>query len=260
MPLTYSRYLQLDGLLSLQQPLSDDPEHDEMLFIITHQVYELWFKQMIHELEALQEAFEKNHLSDIFRCLKRVLSILKVLVAQMDILETMSPVSFNSFRARLEAASGFQSAQFRVVEFLLGARNPQVFAHYPDGLAERERLETLLTLPSIWDSFLHFLQDNGYEIPKELQSRDLSQPVPSNDKVQQHLINIYRVNPLLSQICELLIDFDEGLQEWRYRHIKMVERTIGTKQGTGGSPGAEYLMSTMLKPLFPDLWAIRKEL
>ena len=260
MPLTYSRYLQLDGLLSLQTPLSDDPEHDEMLFIITHQVYELWFKQMIHELEALQDAFDENHLSDIFRCLKRVLSILKVLVAQMDILETMSPVSFNSFRARLEAASGFQSAQFRVVEFLLGARNPQVFAHYPDGLAERERLEKLLQQPSIWDSFLHFLQDNGYAIPEELLARDLSQPVPSNGEVQQHLINIYRQNPLLSQICELLIDFDEGLQEWRYRHIKMVERTIGTKQGTGGSPGAAYLMSTMLKPLFPDLWAIRKEL
>ena len=260
MPLTYSRYLQLDGLLKLQTPLSDGPEHDEMLFIITHQVYELWFKQMIHELEALQEAFDKNHLSDIFRCLKRVLSILKVLVAQMDILETMSPVSFNSFRARLEAASGFQSAQFRVVEFLLGARNPQVFAHYPDGLAERERLEKLLQQPSIWDSFLHFLQDNGYAIPEELLARDLSQPVPSNGEVQQHLINIYRQNPLLSQICELLIDFDEGLQEWRYRHIKMVERTIGTKQGTGGSPGAEYLMSTILKPLFPDLWAIRKEL
>ena len=260
MPLTYSRYLQLDRLLSSQQPLSSDPEHDEMLFIITHQVFELWFKQLLHELRALQLAFEKNQLSDIFRCLKRVLSILKVMVSQMDIIETMSPVSFNSFRERLESASGFQSAQFREVEFILGLRNPQVFAHYPPGIPERLRLEKGMLTPSLWDSFLLFLQAHGFLIPEELLKRDVSKPLVSNETVQEHLIQIYRDNPLLSQVCELLIDFDEGLQEWRYRHVKMVERTIGVKAGTGGSPGAQYLVSTLLKPVFPDLWEVRKSL
>ena len=260
MPLTYARYLQLEKLLDAQQPLSSDPEHDEMLFIITHQVFELWFKQLLHELKELQRAFEANQTSDIFRCLKRSLSILKVMVAQMDIIETMSPISFNSFRQRLESASGFQSAQFREVEFLLGQRNPKVFAHYPEGIPERTRLENAMQQPSLWDAFLSFMQGNGYEVPEEVKQRDLTQPTHPNHRVQQQLIKMYQENPLLSQICELLIDFDEGLQEWRYRHVKMVERTIGTKAGTGGSPGADYLVTTLLKPVFPDLWEIRKSL
>jgi len=260
MPLTYTEYLQLDALLALQTPRSDDLEHDETLFIITHQVYELWFKQMIHELDALREAFETNNLSVVFRCLKRILTILKVMVAQMDIIETMSPVSFNSFRERLEASSGFQSAQFREVEFILGVRNSKVFAHYPEGFPARMRLQQRLHERCVWDSFLTFLNDNGYKIPDELLDRDVTQSVTSNERVQQHLIQIYRDDPLLTQVCELLIDLDEGLQEWRYRHVKMVERTIGAKIGTGGSPGAAYLLSTLLKPVFPDMWLVRQDL
>ncbi len=260
MTLTYAEYLQLDVLLDLQVPRSDDRDHDETLFIITHQVYELWFKQIIHELEALRGAFVSGELSIVFRCLKRILNILKVMVAQMDIIETMSPVSFNRFRGRLEASSGFQSAQFREVEFILGVRDTRVLAHYPEGGKVRESLARRLREPCLWDSFLIFLHANGYKIPTDLLQRDVSEPVQSNDVVQRHLIQIYQDNPLLTQVCELLIDFDEGLQEWRYRHIKMVERTIGAKIGTGGSAGAAYLVSTLLKPVFPDMWRIRQAL
>ncbi len=261
MALTYTEYLQLDALLDLQVPRSDDRDHDETLFIITHQVYELWFKQIIHELDALRGAFVSGELSIVFRCLKRILNILKVMVAQMDIIETMNPVSFNRFRDRLEASSGFQSAQFREVEFMLGIRDTRVLAHYPEKQGGvRERLAQRLSEPCLWDSFLLFLHASGYEIPTDLLERDVSQPVESNEVVQRHLIQIYQDNPLLTQICEWLIDLDEGLQEWRYRHIKMVERTIGAKIGTGGSAGAAYLISTLLKPVFPDMWLVRQAL
>jgi len=260
MPQTYKKYLKIDELLALQQPLSDDPEHDEMLFIITHQVYELWFKQIIHELADFQSSLAQKNLPIAIRNLKRVLHILKVLVAQMDIIETLSPVSFRAFRDRLESASGFQSVQFREIEFMLGRRNPSVFAHYPPGLAARERLESLMQQPSLWDTFLHCLNDSGYPIPDSELMRDVSTSPQLNQAVQQQLIKIYRDESLLTQLCEHLIDLDEGLQEWRYRHIKMVERTIGNKIGTGGSVGVDYLYKTLLTPLFPDLWAIRNAL
>ncbi len=260
MPLTYTKYLKIDDLLALQLPLSDDPEHDEMLFIITHQVYELWFKQIIHELADFQAALSQQNLPIALRNLKRVLHILKVLVAQVDIIETLSPVSFRAFRDRLESASGFQSAQFREIEFMLGRRNPNVFAHYPQGLPARKRLETLLQQPSLWDTFLHYLNDSGYPIPESELTRNVSAPPELNQAVQEQLIKIYKDESLLTQLCEHLIDLDEGLQEWRYRHIKMVERTIGNKIGTGGSGGTSYLYKTLLAPLFPDLWAIRNAL
>lgn len=260
MPLTYNKYLKIDELLALQQPLSKDPEHDEMLFIITHQVYELWFKQIIHELTDFQLALSQNNLPIALRNLKRVLHILKVLVAQMDIIETLSPVSFRAFRDRLESASGFQSTQFREIEFILGRRNPSVFAHYPQGLAARDRLESLMQQPSLWDSFLHCLNDSGYPMPPSALTRDLTKPPELNPAVQQQLIKIYKDESLLTQLCEQLIDLDEGLQEWRYRHIKMVERTIGNKIGTGGSMGVDYLYKTLHATLFPDLWAIRNAL
>ncbi len=260
MPLTYKNYLKIDELLALQQPLSEDPEHDEMLFIITHQVYELWFKQIIHELADFQSALAQQNLPIALRNLNRVLHILKVLVAQMDIIETLSPVSFRAFRDRLESASGFQSVQFREIEFMLGRRNPSVFVHYPQGLGARERLESLMQQPSLWDTFLHCLNDSGYPMPESELMRDVSVPPELNQAVQQQLIKIYRDESLLTQLCEHLIDLDEGLQEWRYRHIKMVERTIGNKIGTGGSVGVDYLYKTLLTPLFPDLWAIRNAL
>jgi len=260
MPLTYAKYLKIDELLALQQPLSDDPEHDEMLFIITHQVYELWFKQIIHELSDFQSSLQQQNLPIAMRNLKRVLHILKVLVAQMDIIETLSPLSFRAFRDRLENSSGFQSAQFREIEFMLGRRNPKVLVHYPEGDETRTQLEALLHQPSLWDTFLHSIHTSGYEIPVTELGRDFSKPPELNESVQQQLLKIYRDESLLTQLCEHLIDLDEGLQEWRYRHIKMVERTIGNKIGSGGSSGVDYLYKTLLAPLFPDLWAIRNKL
>ena len=257
-PLTYSSYLRLDGLLSQQQPLSG--EHDEMLFIIIHQVYELWFKQVLHELRAVQAAFEKGDSTRAAPALKRVLTILKTLVAQIDVLETMTPLSFNSFRTRLDASSGFQSAQFRELEFLLGHRRAQMAEHYPAGSAERERLGALLKTPALYDSFLRYLAAQGYAIPADVLARDVGTPYAASAAVQDQLIAVYRDNGFPAQLCERLVDLDEGLQEWRYRHVKMVERTIGTKPGTGGSPGAAYLRATLFIPLFPDLWEIRSRL
>ncbi len=259
MTVTYSSYLHLDELLAAQQPLSDGPEHDEMLFIVIHQVYELWFKQLLHEAGYLGIALEQDDLPRVYATLKRFLTILKVQVAQIDILETMSPVSFLSFRARLDTASGFQSPQFRELEFVLGRRSARMIAHHA-GTPAAERLAAMLHEPSLWDHFVQFLVRHGYGVPQALLERDRSLPNPETPALQEQLIEIYRTRPDLAQICERLVDLDEGIQEWRYRHVKMVERTIGTKTGTGGSSGVEYLRATLFQPLFPDLWAIRSSL
>ncbi|MCZ6508793.1 MAG: tryptophan 2,3-dioxygenase family protein [Acidobacteria bacterium] len=259
-PLTYSSYLKVDELLDLQRPLSDGPEHDEMLFIIIHQVYELWFRQVLHELDELSTRFLAGDTAGSLATLKRTLTIFKTLVAQVDVLETITPVSFGSFRDRLESASGFQSAQFREVEILLGARSRQIVEHHPAGSPGRECMERRLTEPSLWDNFLHYLALQDLPVPSELLGRDVSEPAEASDAVQEILLEIYRNHPVASMVCERLLDLDEGLQEWRYRHVKMVERTIGCKPGTGGSSGAEYLRRTLFRPVFPDLWAIRAQL
>ncbi len=260
MSLTYSKYLKIDELLDLQQPVSQGPEHDEMLFIVIHQVYELWFKIMLHELDELKRNLEANAGPQALATLKRILTILKTLVAQIDVLETMTPVSFLSFRDRLEAASGFQSGQFREFEFVCGNKRRQMMQNYEQGSPQRDRLEKRFTDPTVFDSFLRFLKASGYDVPADALERDVTMPPQEWPALQTVLVDIYHNDPNVRQVCELLVDFDEGLQEWRYRHVKMVERTIGTKGGTGGSAGAEYLRSTLFKSLFPDLWAIRSAL
>ena len=259
-PLTYSSYLCVDELLGLQRPLSDGPEHDEMLFIVIHQVYELWFKQVLHELTYLQRRLEGNDAPEALATLKRVLTILKTLVGQIDVLETMTPVSFNSFRSRLESASGFQSGQFRELEFVLGVRRIGMVHHFPEGTRTRARLQSLMTEPTLWDSFLRYLVANGHAVPDDVLARDVERPYQGDPRVQELLVRIYGSDPILRMVCERLVDLDEGMQEWRYRHVKMVERTIGAKKGTGGSEGAEYLRQTLFHPVFPDLWAIRTRL
>ena len=259
-PLTYAHYLKLRELLALQQPLSDGPEHDEMLFIIIHQVYELWFKELLHEFDYLMGRFEAKESVTALHTLKRILTILKILVAQIDVLETMTPLDFLSFRDRLEAASGFESHQFRELEFVLGVKNRQQLERFPQGSKERAALEHRYAAPSLWNVFLRYLAGEGYAVPAPALSRDPTAPAAPDRDVQQILIGVYRGDSKNTQICERLVDLDEGLQEWRYRHLKMVQRTIGTKGGTGGSSGAEYLGSTLFKPVFPDLWAIRTEL
>jgi tryptophan 2,3-dioxygenase len=257
---SYGEYLKIDDLLALQRPLSEGPEHDEMLFIVIHQVYELWFKEILHELDHLTALLARNDGARARGTLKRILTILKVMVAQLDILETMTPLEFLSFRDRLESGSGFQSHQFRELEFALGWKEPRSMERYPAGSQARERLARRLPMPSLWDAFLHHLAANGVPVPRADLERDVSRKVEPSQPLQQVLISVYRHHPQLAELCERLVDLDEGLMEWRYRHVKMVQRTIGTRGGTGGSAGAEYLMATLNQPLFPDLWAIRTDL
>jgi tryptophan 2,3-dioxygenase len=257
---TYESYLQVEALLSLQQLRSDPPEHDEMLFIVIHQVYELWFKELLHELDRVVVLLRSGEPHRVQHTLKRILTILKVLVAQLDILETMTPLEFLSFRARLEAASGFQSNQFRQLEFLLGAKNASPIARFPEGSAGRAALERRYGEPTLWDGFLHYLSREGYAIPASQLARDATMPPQPSAEVQEALLAIYRQDVKNAEICERLVDLDEGFAEWRYRHVRMVERTIGSKPGTGGSRGAAYLRTTLGTNLFPDLWEIRARL
>lgn len=258
--LTYNIYLKISELLNLQKPLSSDPEeHDETLFIIIHQVYELWFKQILHELDGINSYLSENNVSKSISYLKRVLTILKIMVAQIDILETMSPLSFASFRDRLQSASGFQSVQFRELEFLLGKKSKDVIIIHKDNPGAQDKLKKRFDSPTLYDYFLLCLSKQNYNISNEILKRDFTETYIENEDVQNELIKIYKNNPTLCILCELLTDLDEGIQEWRYRHVKMVERTIGAKIGTGGSPGAKYLKTTLFSPLFKDLWAIRNQ-
>jgi tryptophan 2,3-dioxygenase len=256
--LTYSSYLALDDVLAAQRPRS--MEHDELLFIVIHQVYELWFKQLLHEGVQLQRLLENGDTPHALHTLKRILTILKTIVAQIDVLETMTPRQFLSFRDRLDAASGFQSAQFRELEALLGRRDPRVLEHYPPDSAARARIAEAMERRSLFDSFVRYLADNGYEVPAAALERDVTQPLEPSPGVQKALLAAYRDDGEPAQVCERMVDLDEGVMEWRYRHVQMVRRTIGDRRGTGGSPGAQYLASTLLAPAFPDLWAVRTEL
>jgi tryptophan 2,3-dioxygenase len=257
---TYASYLNVDELLSLQQPRSAPPQHDELLFIVIHQVYELWFKELLHEFDRIRQLLGDKDSHRAQHTLKRILTILKVMVAQLDILETMTPLEFLTFRERLEAASGFQSDQFRQIEFLLGVKSQTAIGRFPDGSRARTALERRYGEPTVWDAFLRYLSREGYAVPAAVLERDVIAAIEPSAEVQQILVAVYRTDPKNAELCERLVDLDEGLQEWRYRHVKMVERTIGAKTGTGGSAGAVYLRETIGRPLFPDLWQIRSQL
>jgi tryptophan 2,3-dioxygenase len=192
--------------------------------------------------------------------LGRVRTILKTLVAQVDVLETMTPVQFSSFRSRLESASGFQSAQFRELEVVLGRRDPRVVPGSMHGDAAWDQVVAAMQRPSVWSSYAAFLAARGHEVPREVLDADVTQPVPSSEAMVDVIVSVYRSDDAATLVAERMLDVDEGLQEWRYRHVKMVERTIGTKQGTGGSSGAAYLSSTLFRPVFADLWAARSKL
>jgi len=256
-PLTYARYLHLADLLDLQEPQSDPAEHDEMLFIVIHQTYELWFKQLLHEAAKVQRDFRANDLYGALHTFKRMRTIMKTLVAQIDVLETMTPRSFDSFRDRLDTASGFQSGQYRELEFILGYKRPSVTTAIPAGEPGRAAAEARLEQRTLLDDFYLFLGQRGLVVPMALLERDVREAVHPNAELQAEIFKAYDAQPNLALLFELMLDFDEGLQEWRYRHVKLVERTIGAKHGTGGSAGIEFLKKSVFVQLFPDLWAVR---
>jgi tryptophan 2,3-dioxygenase len=260
MSLTYVSYLHLDELLKLQAPRSDPPEHDEMIFIVVHQAYELWFKLQLHELEKIKSDFRAGHTYGAIATFKRVRTIMKVMVEQIDIIETLTPMSFNSFRDRLDTASGFQSYQFREFEFALGYKRAEMLRFFPTESAGHSAMLRRLNEPSVVDAFYDFLAMHGVSIPSELRQRDLTLPTIANETVADGILRLYKSQPDLEILFELMTDFDEGFQEWRYRHIKLVERSIGGKRGTGGSLGVEFLKQSLFHPIFPDLWAIRHKL
>jgi len=268
---TYQSYLKVEELLSLQEPLSDGPEHDELLFITIHQVYELWFQQILHEMAALQRALEEGDTHRSLALMTRVRTIMKTCVAQVDVLETMTPIQFKSFRARLSSASGFQSAQFRELEAVLGRRDRagsdagegtgmKMAEHLQPGSRGRERTEAAMARPSLWDSALHYFAHRSHPIPPEALDRDVTLAWQGAEGLEGVLIEMYRTDAEARMVAEALVDIDEGLAEWRYRHVMMVHRTIGKKPGTGGSSGVDYLRSTLFHPVFPELWSIRNQL
>ncbi len=248
-PLTYSSYLRLGELLHCQSPRTD--RHDELLFVVIHQVYELWFKQILHECGRLQERLEAADGSGALPTARRIGKILKTVVGQLDVLETMTPRQFASFRPQLGGSSGFQSEQFREIEAVFGRRDLDASGHAGTAAAMGRR--------SVFDSLLRYLSAAGYDVPEAALERDPSEPWPAGDPdVLAVLEDAYAdESGTPAQTCEALVDIDEGMQEWRYRHVKMVERIIGAAPGTGGSAGAAYLRSTLFRPAFPDLWQVR---
>ncbi|HEU5267394.1 MAG TPA: tryptophan 2,3-dioxygenase family protein [Jatrophihabitans sp.] len=247
--LTYGSYLRLPELLACQSPATQ--EHDELLFVIIHQVYELWFKQILHEAALLQSRLEEGNGTGALHTARRIAKILKTIVGQLDILETMTPQQFASFRPQLGSSSGFQSDQFREIEAVLGRRDLDPSTDPRIAAAMRRR--------SVFDSLLYFLDRIGFDVPEPALARDPGEPWPAGDPAILELLEaVYRDDTGVgAEVCEALVDIDEGIQEWRYRHVKMVERIIGMRIGTGGSAGAEYLRSTLFRPAFPDLWAVR---
>jgi len=262
--LTYAGYLRLDRLLSAQQPLSgtaeEPPRHDEMLFIIQHQTSELWMKLMIHELRAAIGYVQADQLAASFKTLARIKLIQKQLFEQWAVLETLTPSEYETFRPVLGQSSGFQSPQYRAIEFLLGNKSAvslEVFRHDAATFAE---LEALLRVPSLYDEFLRHLARRGLPVPRASVERDFTQPYRRNPELVPVLKTIYD-DPLhwwdAYDMCEKLLDVEEGFQLWRFRHLKTVERIIGHKSGTGGSSGVPFLKKALEQTFFPELIDVR---
>ncbi len=260
MDLTYTEYLKLHKLLDLQDVRSDPPEHDELLFIVIHQVYELWFKLVLHEIDKVKRDLSSNDLFGAIATFKRIRTVMKTLVGQLDILETMTPMSFTAFRDRLETASGFQSCQFRELEFVMGFKRSKMIETFAPGTSERTKLEKRLRDRSIVDHFYDFLEHQGVVIPEQLKQKDPTLSAEPNVQVQDGVLRLYRERPDVAILFELMTDLDEGMQEWRYRHVKLAERAIGHKRGTGGSVGVDFLKQSLFRPVFHDLWAVREKL
>jgi len=251
--LTYGSYLKVGHLTGLQTMLSEPPRHDELLFIIIHQVYELWFKQLLHELDEIRARLDQDQPLGAQRLLVRCIEIERVLVEQLTVLETMTPNDFLTFRDHLMPASGFQSAQFRALEFACGLKDERHLIHYKEGSVERDMLEARLSQPSLGDAFYALLRRRGLELPEG----DSPEAVDARTRA---LLVIYQEPDSyydLYLLAEALVSFDEMFMLWRQHHVTMVERMIGAKPGTGGSEGVAYLRSTTGRKFFPELWDMR---
>ncbi len=258
--MSYGDYLRLDTLLSAQVPQSDPPQHDELLFIIQHQTSELWLKLMVHELRSARALVRSDDLAPALKRLARVKHIQHTLTDQWSVLATMTPSEYAEIRPFLATSSGFQSAQYREVEFLLGNKNAdmvKVFAHDPAAQAE---LQTLLHEPSLYDEYLGYLSRRGYAVPPELLDRDWSQPYRANAGLVDVFAGVYAAPAEhwgVYETCEELVDLEDNFQQWRFRHLQVVQRTIGHKVGTGGSSGVDFLRRALDLTFFPELFEVR---
>lgn len=260
---TYASYLGVPELLALQQCRADPPHHDELLFIISHQVYELWFKQMLHELDAIARWLDADQALRASQLFERLLAIQHLLIEQIPLLETMFSVDFARFRSSLGTASGFQSVQFRLVEFRCGHKNPRMVAMVGEDERVKVQLEAALRGPTVYDHLLRHLARAGLPIPRAVLDRDTSQAHEANDGVVDALVRLYRdweVRYPQFRLCEHFLAFDERFAIWRFHHVKMVERMIGGTAGTGGSSGAKYLAATVTSRFFPEIWYVRDRL
>jgi len=260
--LTYSGYLKVRELTSLQELLSDPPQHDETLFIIIHQAYELWFKQLLHELDAIIKRLHADQPLAAHRLIRRCVEIERLLVNQVAVLETMMPMDFLAFRDHLMPASGFQSAQFRELEFVSGLKDAGYLkAHEPDS-AEYARMRARLDQPSLGDAFYALLRRRGFDLPPGAGATGDSRD-PAHERRISELMRIYLEADQhydLFLLAESLVEYDEVFSLWRLRHVKMVERMIGSRTGTGGSEGVAYLKRTVDRQFFPELWELRNYL
>ncbi|HLV56939.1 MAG TPA: tryptophan 2,3-dioxygenase [Actinotalea caeni] len=258
--MSYGDYLHLDELLSAQVPLSDPPQHDEMLFIIQHQTSELWLKLMVHELRSARSLLASDELAPALKRMARIKHIQHVLTDQWSVLATLTPSEYVLIRPYLATSSGFQSAQYREVEFLLGNKNPDmvgVFRHDPKA---QQALTTLLREPSLYDEFLRFLARSGYPVPQHVLDRDVTQPYRMDPGLVDVFATVYDAPAEhwgVYETCEELVDIEDNVQQWRFRHLQVVQRTIGHKTGTGGSSGVDFLRRALDLTFFPELYEVR---
>jgi tryptophan 2,3-dioxygenase len=259
--MTYGGYLALDDLLAAQHPISD--QHDELLFIVIHQTKELWLKQAIAELVEARKLIAADRLVEVHKILSRVSRIQAVMTLSWDVLATMTPVDYVKFRGVLGTSSGFQSAQFRLVEFLLGLKDGNHLKFQDEGSAARAALEQALATPSLWDEANRALARAGFALPPHALERDWSRPYLPDPAVEAAWAEVYR-NPEqlwpLYQFAEKLVDLDDAMATWRHKHVVTVSRIIGSKRGTGGTAGVAYLESTLSRRAFPELWSLRTTL
>jgi len=259
-PLSYNKYLRVQDLINLQDCLSSPAHHDELLFITVHQAYELWFKQVLHELDAAIVSLEEDRVPVATRALKRIVEIEKLLVNQIHILETMTPISFLAFRDQLNPASGFQSMQFREIEFSSGLKDKTIVREFESDKFAYERLQARMARPSLPESFYRMLERRGVSAPPTPADADAAQQRKSYEERTRAVLEIlthFETRYEEFQLAEAMLEHDEYFSLWRSHHIKMVERMVGAKRGTGGSEGIGYLKTTLDKKFFPELWEAR---